>query len=431
MDSYNHRILKVRPGEEKGEIFFGGKGSGSDLDQLKYPQGITFYKDHAYIVDSYSSRILKVRPGEERGEIFFGGEGTGSGLDQLNSPQGITFYKDHAYIVDSYSSRILKVRPGEEKGEIFFQGTGPSSTFGDLLAGPQGITFYKGNAYIVDSFNHRILVVDMPQKELLQFHQALRVSSMLSSCRSVREASYQESTIFLADCKGLALPQSAWDTLLPPNFSFFVQLTHQVFNVRLQVKWLSSNQVRIGPSRVTVESNPSVPRFGALPMEEEFRGVGRARSSCPFAQRNAHACGVAARGKPPGILPAVARSHRNPCWHITCHRPFCCSWSVLAGCCHAVPFLSIDLSSQKKKGLKDATFGAKESIAGKTIKNILPTRNLVCSSIRSKEFFQTCLHCAGVTAACFEFSDFPNSFGEHLTACCIMLSAVGLGQVVR
>ena len=260
------------------------------------------------------------------------------------------------------------------EGRDFF-GKGYGSGL-DQLESPRAIEFYKDHACIVDSSNSRILVVDMPQNQLRQFHQALRVSSILSSCRSVREASHQESTIFLADCKGLALPRSAWDTLLLPNVSFFVQLTHQVFNFCLQVKWPSSNQGRIGPSCATVKSNPPVPRFGVLPMEE-FRGVGGARSSCPFAQRKAHACGVAARGKPRGILPAVARSHRNPCWHITCHRPFCCSWSVLAGCCYAVPFLSIDLSSQKRKGLKDDTVGAKEFIAGKTMKNILPMRNVV------------------------------------------------------
>ena len=146
---------------------------GSGLDQLKYPLAITFYKDHAYIVDSYNHRVLKVRPGEERGEIFFGGKGSGSGLDHLKSPQAITFYKD--------------------------------------------------KAYIVDSDNRRVLVVDLPEKQVLQFHQALRVSELLSSCRSVREASHEGSTIFLAECPGLALSGStlAMDRLLPPTLGFF------------------------------------------------------------------------------------------------------------------------------------------------------------------------------------------------------------------
>ena len=113
------------------------------------------------------------------GRDLFGGKGFGIGLDKLHSPEAIEFHEDHANIVDSSNSRIL--------------------------------------------------VVDMPQNQLRQFHQALRVSSILSSCRSVREASHQESRIFLADCKGLALLQSAWDTNSPPNVTFFVQLTHQVF----------------------------------------------------------------------------------------------------------------------------------------------------------------------------------------------------------
>ena len=93
----------MRPGEEIGEIFFGGKGSGSGfygkgygsgLDQLHYPAAITFYKEEAYIVDKLNDRVLKVKSGEERGEIFFGGKGHGSGLDQLKYPLAITFYKE-------------------------------------------------------------------------------------------------------------------------------------------------------------------------------------------------------------------------------------------------------------------------------------------------------------------------------------------------
>jgi len=80
-----------------------------DLDQLSSPQAIEFYEEHAYIVDRRNDRILKVRPGEEKGEIFFGGKGQGSGLDQLGSPHGITFYNEEAYIVDSSNNRILVV----------------------------------------------------------------------------------------------------------------------------------------------------------------------------------------------------------------------------------------------------------------------------------------------------------------------------------
>ena len=169
VDTENNRVLKVRPGEERGEIFFGGKGSGSGLDQLNYPQAITFYKENAYIVDKSNHRVLKVRPGEERGEIFFGGKGQGSGLDQLNYPQAITFYKENAYIVDKSNHRVLKVRPGEERGEIFFGGKGSGSGL-DQLKYPFGITFYNENAYIVDRLtflgygNNRVLKV-RPGKE--------------------------------------------------------------------------------------------------------------------------------------------------------------------------------------------------------------------------------------------------------------------------
>ena len=115
-----------------------------------------------------------------------------------------------------------KVRPGEKRGEIFFGGKGYGSGL-DQLKSPQAITFYKDKAYIVDTANSRVLVVDLPEKQVLQFHQALIVSELLSSCRSVREASHEGSTIFLAECE-VALPGTtlAMDRLLPPTLGFFL-----------------------------------------------------------------------------------------------------------------------------------------------------------------------------------------------------------------
>jgi len=116
------------------------------LDQLKKPSGIAFFEGHAYITDEYNERVLKVKPGETRGEVVFGGRGRGGGLDQLHSPSGIAFFEGHAYITDTLNLRVLKVKPGETRGEVFFSGDGYS-----------GITFFEGHAYIADSW--RILKV--------------------------------------------------------------------------------------------------------------------------------------------------------------------------------------------------------------------------------------------------------------------------------
>ncbi|CAE7676416.1 trim71 [Symbiodinium sp. CCMP2456] len=159
VDERNHRVLKVKPGEAKAEIFFGGRGAGDSLDQLAaYPSGITFFEGHAYIADQGNHRILKVKPGNTRGEVFFGGPGLGDDLDHLESPSGITFFDGHAYIADEGNNRILKVKPGNTTGEVFFGGQGRGDDL-DHLESPSGITFFDGHAYIADQGNNRILKV--------------------------------------------------------------------------------------------------------------------------------------------------------------------------------------------------------------------------------------------------------------------------------
>ena len=50
--------------------------------------GIAFFEGNAYIVDKNNHRILKFSPGSSEGEVFFGGKGSGFDLDQLDHPSG-------------------------------------------------------------------------------------------------------------------------------------------------------------------------------------------------------------------------------------------------------------------------------------------------------------------------------------------------------
>jgi len=60
---------------------------------------ITFYEGAAYVVDSSNRLVLKIKPGETDGEIFFGGKGKGRhGPGQCKSPTSITVSCDKAYI---------------------------------------------------------------------------------------------------------------------------------------------------------------------------------------------------------------------------------------------------------------------------------------------------------------------------------------------
>ena len=58
-------------GAREGTLVCGGKGQGSDLDQLDVPRGIYVTEDRTvYVADSSNNRVMKWRSGDRRGCVW-------------------------------------------------------------------------------------------------------------------------------------------------------------------------------------------------------------------------------------------------------------------------------------------------------------------------------------------------------------------------
>lgn len=109
-DNGNHRVMKWSQGATEGITVAGGRGQGSDLKQLSYPNGLFVdERGNVYVVDSENNRVMCWSQGEEQGIIIAGGNGSGQGADQLHFPIGL-FFDDHAnlYVADHRNHRIQK-----------------------------------------------------------------------------------------------------------------------------------------------------------------------------------------------------------------------------------------------------------------------------------------------------------------------------------
>ncbi|CAE7763710.1 pknD [Symbiodinium sp. CCMP2456] len=177
----------------------GPLGEAPPMPSPGHISGIAFFKGDAYIADRYNYRILKFSPGSSEAVVFFGGKGFGSDLDQLSFPTGIAFFEETAYIGDSGNDRILKVSPGNSEAEIFFGGKGSGSDL-DQLNNPRGLAFSDGNAYIVDSWNNRVIQVPRPRlQSLAQQADTLDLGQQLRSCTRLREHEHAGVKILQAE----------------------------------------------------------------------------------------------------------------------------------------------------------------------------------------------------------------------------------------
>ena len=81
----------------------GGNGQGDELNQFCRPQGICVdhQRQSIYIVDSYNHRIVKWKLGENSGQIIAGGNGQGNRIDQLNWPTDVIIDESNACLIIS------------------------------------------------------------------------------------------------------------------------------------------------------------------------------------------------------------------------------------------------------------------------------------------------------------------------------------------
>ena len=70
---------------------------------------------------------MKWRFGATEGELFAGGNGEGSALNQLNMPSGITVDGDSILIADIGNNRVMRWRFGATEGSIVCKSLDPFS----------------------------------------------------------------------------------------------------------------------------------------------------------------------------------------------------------------------------------------------------------------------------------------------------------------
>ena len=200
-DYQNHRIIEWKKGETNGKIVAGGKGEGSQNDQLNRPSNVIIDQknDSLIISDSGNSRIVRwsrqngrdgetiisnirsnglamdnnnylyvcdeekdeVRRwkiGEKNGILVAGGNGKGNHLNQFNHPMNIFVdQNDSIYVSDMGNNRVMKWMKGAKEGIIVAGGQGEGNSF-KQLSGPYGIIVDQlETVYVADSGNHRVM----------------------------------------------------------------------------------------------------------------------------------------------------------------------------------------------------------------------------------------------------------------------------------
>ena len=157
-DMYNHRIQRWKPGATVGITAAGGNGFGYGPSQLEEPGKIDIdSQGNLYIADTGNNRIQKWEYGGLTGTTVAGGNGLGSELNQLYNPFGIAVDNDGTIYVSELSNhRVTKWSAGVSEGEIVAGGNGEGSD-PDQLAIPMGIAINKnGDLFVADTYNHRV-----------------------------------------------------------------------------------------------------------------------------------------------------------------------------------------------------------------------------------------------------------------------------------
>ena len=157
-DMYNHRIQRWKPGATVGITAAGGNGFGYGPSQLEEPGKIDIdSQGNLYIADTGNNRIQKWEFGGLTGTTVAGGNGFGKELNQLHNPFGIAVDNAGAIYVSELSNhRVTKWSAGGSEGEIVAGGNGEGSD-PDQLAIPMGIAVNKkGDLFVADTYNHRV-----------------------------------------------------------------------------------------------------------------------------------------------------------------------------------------------------------------------------------------------------------------------------------
>jgi DNA-binding beta-propeller fold protein YncE len=159
VDTNNHRIVKYI---NSSSVQIIGGSYGTQVDQMKYPQGLFIRHDLEaillYIADSENHRILVWLSNSTSGQIIAGITSSyGSRPDQLWNPTALIVDENQCmFIVDSLNSRILKWPIGQSFG-LIIAGNEQSGSLPNQLNSPFAFAFNSYGALIVaDTNNNRI-----------------------------------------------------------------------------------------------------------------------------------------------------------------------------------------------------------------------------------------------------------------------------------
>jgi sugar lactone lactonase YvrE len=103
----------------EGIIVAGGKGNGSQTDQLTIPGGIIVDKQETiYVADEDNNRIVSISAGTQNGIVIAGGHGPGNASNQLHQPGSLVFNaQGDLYVSDWENFRV----------QMFAKAKGPRS----------------------------------------------------------------------------------------------------------------------------------------------------------------------------------------------------------------------------------------------------------------------------------------------------------------
>jgi len=203
VDRNNHRVVKWKQGENKGEIVAGGNQQGDKMNVLSLPSGIVIDKnnDSFIICDSTNRRVvrwfyqnnvhqqiilanidcadvamdnnkdlyvsnyrkLEVRRWREgqtqtQGTIVADGNGLGDKLNKIYVLISLFVDQNHSvYVSDIQNHRVMKWIKNAKEAVVVAGGQGLGNNL-TQLSYPGGLFVdQQGNIYVADGYNHRIM----------------------------------------------------------------------------------------------------------------------------------------------------------------------------------------------------------------------------------------------------------------------------------
>ncbi|CAF5032408.1 unnamed protein product, partial [Rotaria sp. Silwood1] len=186
---------------QSGITVAGGKGEGSETNQLSLPWGLYVDDDLTiYVADYGNHRIVEWNSGATNGKVVAGGNGQGNGAHQLNCPVDVIIDKESdsliisdgennrvvrwprrngtrgetiisniacrgltmddngsLYVVDAGEHQVRRYKIGDTKGPVVAGGNGQGNRL-DQLSRPRYVFVDRDHSgYVSDCYNHRVM----------------------------------------------------------------------------------------------------------------------------------------------------------------------------------------------------------------------------------------------------------------------------------